>query len=509
MLHLPEATNWRELWQANLRLHSQPGKFQHNNLVELRGSGRRQIVQAAIDFTRRYRNVDLTFDERATVLMSGHQPSLFHPGVWYKNFVLSQIGVSTGAHAINLIVDNDVCNAPTAIYPSAVGDSDRFVFGRLNYDENTNVLPFEHRSIENEQVLATFGQVGSQLISQFTGRPILKRLWPHVLSFADEGNLGLAISRGRHTLEEELGLATLELPISQLSQTTAFTKLAREILSRIEEFTGIYNDVAQQYRRLNKIRSNARPVPDLKRNDQWLETPFWIWSQSSPYRRSLFAKIDKQQLVLSDQAGSEFQVDLDCSDEEFHAALVSERRIRPKALMTTLFARLICCDLFIHGIGGAKYDQLTDEICQRFFQIRLPDYLTVSGTFLIQQNVDPISKGDIGKLRDELRQLRFHPEQFIQSTNGSAEPIQQQKSDWIDQELPHGRRLPRHQGIVRCNEALQPFVSEARAAVESQLERLRDGFATAQVLNSREFSFCFHDEDLCDLLLNLSRSNFS
>ena len=45
-----------------------------------------------------------------------------------------------------------------------------------------------------------------------------------------------------------------------------------------------------------------------------------------------------------------------------------------------MFARLFLCDLFIHGIGGAKYDQMTDAIIERFFGFAPPDYLTVTAT---------------------------------------------------------------------------------------------------------------------------------
>ena len=50
------------------------------------------------------------------------------------------------------------------------------------------------------------------------------------------------------------------------------------------------------------------------------------------------------------------------------------------ALVTTLFARLVLSDLFIHGIGGAKYDQLTDELIRSFFGLAPPDYLVISAT---------------------------------------------------------------------------------------------------------------------------------
>ena len=45
-----------------------------------------------------------------------------------------------------------------------------------------------------------------------------------------------------------------------------------------------------------------------------------------------------------------------------------------------MFSRFLLGDLFIHGIGGAKYDELGDEISRRFFGIEPPGFLTVSMT---------------------------------------------------------------------------------------------------------------------------------
>ena len=508
--HLPDAAEWRQLWDSNLERVAAEGYFQHCELSDLRKNGREQITTAALRFTSRYRHVDSLKNHNAdAIVMSGHQPALFHAGVWYKNFVISQIGKTANALAINLIVDNDICIAPTALIPARVDDSERFVFGRLDYDSNSSVAAFEVRGIQDKQIFSTFGERGCRKISEFSASPILKRLWPHVLSVADDGNLGLAIAKGRHKLEEEIGLNTLELPISSLAGTPAFTTLTREIFTRIAEFLEVYNAVAREYRLLNKIRSKTRPVPDLDQDQDWLETPFWVWNAASPVRRTLFVKLEGNQIVISDRHGIQTSVDRDCSNEEFHAELTTSLCVRPKALITTLFARLICSDLFVHGIGGAKYDQLTNEICRRFFRVKLPDYLTVSGTFLIQKQRPRISPTEIGALRNQIRRLDFHPERFVEAPNDEASLIIEQKKDWLRQDLPLGHRRLRHEGIENCNEQLQSYVSDTRFQLTSRLAKLQELLPTSQVLNSREFSFCFHDDSLTDLLIDLAANHFS
>ena len=39
--------------------------------------------------------------------MTGHQPELYHPGVWAKDFLLQRLADETGAAAIDLVVDSD------------------------------------------------------------------------------------------------------------------------------------------------------------------------------------------------------------------------------------------------------------------------------------------------------------------------------------------------------------------------------------------------------------------
>ena len=55
-------------------------------------------------------------------------------------------------------------------------------------------------------------------------------------------------------------------------------------------------------------------------------------------------------------------------------------KIRSRALITTLWARLVLGDLFLHGIGGAKYDQVTDLLIERFFGLPAPGIMVMSAT---------------------------------------------------------------------------------------------------------------------------------
>src|SRR5690606_16216715 len=89
-------------------------------LERWRELARNELLRDAIRYTQTYRDVTLPTgidgSRQSTFVMSGHQPTLFHPGVWFKNFAIGAIQQRVGglaepnaaAVAINLVIDNDV-----------------------------------------------------------------------------------------------------------------------------------------------------------------------------------------------------------------------------------------------------------------------------------------------------------------------------------------------------------------------------------------------------------------
>lgn len=57
------------------------------------------------------REAPLPADFRLPLLLAGHQPELFHPGVWAKNFALSGLASATARQAVNLVIDGDTLKA--------------------------------------------------------------------------------------------------------------------------------------------------------------------------------------------------------------------------------------------------------------------------------------------------------------------------------------------------------------------------------------------------------------
>ena len=198
--------------------------------------------------------------------------------------------------------------------------------------------------------------------------------------------MGACLAQARHAIEGEWGGRTLEIPQSAICDAPAYRWFLCHLLDELPRFRRDYNEVVRQYRTIHRIRNAAHPVPDLAEQDGWLEAPFWIWQTVDPRRQRLFARRVGKTVLLTDRRGLEISLPLSPGGDALGAVGALDDwaakgvRIRSRALITTMWARLALGDLFVHGIGGAKYDQVTDALIWRFFGAAPPGFLAVSGT---------------------------------------------------------------------------------------------------------------------------------
>ncbi len=485
------------------------------SIAVVRAAARQDLQRAAIDYTQQYRTVQSPwnhliqsnnrvdeFDEnqRPSMILSGHQPELFHAGVWFKNFVLSKIATGPGRVGINLIIDNDLCGIPKISVLR--GDVKQPKLKSIAYDRSGQNVPYESRTIIDRDLFASFGQRVADSIKPFVESPLIEQLWPHVLRAAEQTPLiGTALAQGRHLLEEQFGLNTLEIPLSQVCSTLWFSTFVAEIVSRIDEFQAAYNETLLEYKRLNRIKSAARPVPKLSSVEGYLETPFWIWSREQPIRLPLYTRSSAGMVELTDFK----QIRIRCSTGDLNITIhetQSQLSIRPRALTTTLYARHVLSDLFIHGIGGALYDELTDQISMRFFKTELPRHVTATATMKLPLNGETVTPVQITRYRQQLRELDFRPEDFIDDPDTQQAAWIRRKFDLIQSQPQNGSRKAWHDEIVAINNCLSNTLRDQKSMVRSHLERSQQLLERSNLLNRREFSYCLFPPSLPDQLLS-------
>lgn len=479
-------------------------------LSQFRLAARQEMVRLAQAYTSEYRDApvrDISPD--ATVILAGHQPELVHAGVWFKNFVLDALADRAGAVAVNLLIDNDAVRNTVVRVPAGSWDNPISTFVPL--DEMSGVVPFEARRVLNRDLFAQFGQRATDAVRPLIGPPLLESFWPRAVhAVTRHGYLGRALAEARHSLEGQWGLNSLELPLSQICDTESFRWFAATLLHDTARFREIHNHMLADYRRVNRLRSHTHPVPDLGTREGWQEVPFWLWTVDKPERRAAFVRRAGAEWILSDLQ------DVRCTlgtDGESPAAVWIDRlaqlhadgvRLRPRALVTTMYARLILSDLFIHGIGGAKYDELTDAIVRQFFGIEPPGYLVATATLKLPGPRRSVEEIDIARIDQLLRELQYHPEAWVEQADATA--VIAEKRHWVALQVPRQERRARHLAIEESNRVLRSLVLARREELLIERARLRAERQKQMVLDSREYAFClFPEEPLRARLLDLSR----
>jgi hypothetical protein len=335
---------------------------------------------------------------------------------------------------------------------------------------------------------------------------MVAELWPLVMGRnPDERNLGLRLAQGRHALEESWQNETLELPQSAVCQLPEFAWFVAHLLANLPRFWAAHNDALAHYRRAHRIRGHAQPVPDLDATDGWLEAPFWMWSADDPQRRPVYARQSGEELIITDRHAHTLSLSL-TDDGDASAAVgqlldlaVGGVKLRTRALTTTLFARLALSDMFLHGIGGAKYDQVTDQIVRLFFGFEPPEFATVSATLRLPIALESADGAELVRLQQRLRELRYHPEEFVETNGevagGTAAAVSEfvaAKRRWVETAKTPQNAAERHQGIVAANVALQPVVAPLREQIERECDELQQRKRGEAILRSREYSFCLY-----------------
>jgi hypothetical protein len=473
--------------------------------AELRRQARQVLVSAAREYLRSAGEPVPAWGE-ASVLMAGHQPELFHPGVWVKNFAVNGLAATSEATPINLVVDNDTAKSTALRLPVlGAGDSPWPSLTSVPFDHWTVEIPYEERAVRDEDLFASLPDHVAPVVKNWGFVPLLPAYWTEVRRQAQRTRLlGERLAAARRELERRWGCHNLELPVSLLCQTEPFAWFACHTLANLPRFHNIYNHCVHQYRLRYGIRSRNHPVPDLTWEDDWLEVPFWAWRAGEQQRQRLLAR--RRETAVELRAGKEPWPSLPVPPSGDLTEMVRawqdlEQRglkVRSRALTNTLFARLFVADLFIHGIGGGKYDELTDDIVRRYYQCEPPGYMVLSATLLLPFPAYPARAEDCRRLAREVRDLHYNPQRHLSNDAEAAPSVRDlaaRKQAWTAREPANAReRRERFQVLRELTAQLRAQVADRETALHQELTRCELELQGNAVLQRRDYAFCLYPE---------------
>ena len=530
----PSGDNISSLLEENKKIFSQYSfKILNQPFKKVRENCRRRVVKEALKFSKKF---DPDIGEKINpayqyIIQSAHQPVFFHPGIWIKNIFLNELIKSPLADkslGLNIILDNDICKDLYFSLPtlSSTGSLTLEKVDFLSSNLASN-LPFEEYPYPSEKLITKFTQditrrlkllesKNKNILNNFN---IFARCLENSFCFCNQKykseNLGEFLGLVRRIYEKEIEPTYLEIPFSQICSSDEFLSFFLEITKNIETFSKTYNNKLDEHRKLFKIRNRAHPSPNLIIKENLIEVPFWIWKEGEQ-RRKIFVLKEEGKIYLCNN----FFGKISPLDRDNQKSLLSLKnnlkrkglKIRPKALLLTLYNRLFISDLFIHGLGGAKYDLVTDEFIREFFKVEPPRFLIVSCTLYLDFKSSLESSGaKISTLKNKIRDLRFNPERYIdelplfKKEKNQIRKMAEKKTELI-KKIKKTLSLIEKRKISEEIKVINNFMAEKlislKYELDKKIEKEEEKNKQSKVYTFREFPYCFFSAKTLRNLLN-------
>lgn len=465
-------------------------------------------------------------NSRTLLIATGHQPELFHPGVWIKQLTIAALARQHRAIGLNLVIDNDTLHSTAMRVP--VGTRDALSIESIAFDTARPAQPWEEAAILDRSLFESFADRVLASIRPWGLDPFLNKFWQHVIRCSQSApNLAFCFTAARARVENDWGLGNLELRLSRLCESISFRRFALHLIRNAERLRTIYNETVAEYRDLNRIRNASHPVPDLLRVGEWIESPLWIWRAGATSRGRVFVSQRQGKLSIVD-APDASRVVLELDAESINADLqqlseLSERgwRLRSRALTTTCFARLCLSDVFAHGIGGAKYDEITDRLMTRFFGVTAPSFVTLSATaHLPFTSPFEATADDVRHLKHQLRDTQQNAQRHLsKATSSHWDTLLTERESLVREQCEsdarrHAGKGPsqrdgsgyrRYRRLRELTHELAASTLDIQSRLTAELVRHQHEVAANDIIRSREFAcWLYPERRLRELLTGLN-----
>jgi hypothetical protein len=459
------------------------------------------------------------------LVLSGHQPVFFYPGLWAKCLAANTLAESISGMACHKITDTAL--APEFIhYLPEVEDNGKSRRKQLDFfatkdnKKQEKTVPYSHLPAPDFAALESIFS-DAQIFCPSTVKTCLRDWEPKIMKgLKKEATWYDFHLSSLKLLDEICGTQRLYLQASKIWDSEPFIQFVASWLSNLPEMTDSYNQALKEYRQKYGIKHDLTPMPNLKFEDWWFEIPFWGLTKYQQ-RHSLWAKKEGNHLILRIKGGDgTYSLNYDELHKELGTVAIS---IWPKAIPQTLFCRLFLCDYFIHGIGGSTYEEVGDLIFTKFFKLKPLSFGVASATYLVDPKesraVEAILNHE-AKIEWWGRALAQNPEYLFTRTeawqkelpafmhhafnnclnNPSLGKLAAEKERLVSLLSDPAQRADVSEKIKKINFDLYDGFTEALKTLEQGLLDVKTVKDTRDVLAYREYPFfCYPPEIFTDM----------
>ncbi|HEX9094231.1 MAG TPA: hypothetical protein VF902_09635 [Coriobacteriia bacterium] len=492
----PDYAEWASLARANARAAAAWDFDVCGAPVrDLRAMARREAVELARAFSARMRvPVREVPDSPELLVVTGHQPELYHPGIWVKDFLLQRLGEETGAAAIDLVVDSDGFDM-LEIHSPCLKPEVRVC--RAYLAVGTADGCYARTPVPSAHDLEQFCEAGAQHLETLSAPAIghhFAGFCEHLRSAAaDALDIAELVTFARRRYEAAAGTDYMELPVTSMSGSRAFATFLAHVARDAPSFARAHNAALAAFRERTGTRSMAQPFPDLRIEGDLVELPFWHLGSG---RRTVWARTGATvALVVDGQDVCELPDCASAPQTVFESSLVPA----PKALALTLFTRLLVADLFIHGVGGGRYDQVTDDVFRRWVGIEPPAFVVASMTMYLPLGARVVRDEELEALSMALNRLKHNPDQMLDEVefdsaedHARAVELAARKAGLVSAIAePDADKKSLGSAIREANEQLVAMLAPFERQLAEELDELTTLQQASGIMTDRTYPFCF------------------
>ncbi len=402
---------------------------------------------------------ELGLDPKRPVVMSGHQPIVFHNGILAKLIALDEAAKRTNAQAVWIVPDQDAINPGTVRVPIGTGESLRVQAIELLADDaiadgvavgSAPAAPIQMPTLEEASALEPL----AQWLDQYAGMESLAAQFAYA------------------TIEHACERLGIEVPTivfaSQLLQTDAMGHSVDAMRADAHDWAVAYNTAVAQY-----PEAGVRP---LAIEGQRIELPLWG------------CRTGEARVAIDTE-------NIDSFDQE---------ELMPRGLLMSALARALLGELFIHGTGGWIYDKISEQWFSDVLGIGLAPMAMVTATQRLDLGFGADDAIDLDHARWQAHHAPHTP-----SMVGDDE-AQLEKDQLVEQIASHTPKSPEREELYQQLQALlDAYRDRHREAINAYQTRVERGIEMRRQIelgNDRTWAFVFFNDQQLEALDRTTRS---
>lgn len=398
------------------------------SLASLRSSARISLLRIAADYQRFLWTVagshalslaapvtETGVDASIPMVMTGHQPVIFHAGLTWKYETTEQFVGSRKLHGIAVLIDTDEGDAGAFEIPVVEGTTSPSAVVRRRTERvslsRQPGLYLTSQLVSRAGIATVFARAERALLESGLSE-VAGRVAAAGLRYGEFGDSSAVVANTVMRQAAGIGRGLQEVPFSRVCRLPEMLRFFSQLLERAREFHNCYNEVLDRYRQEHGIRNEANPFPNLQLENDGFEMPFWLVEPAAGTRSTVWLQASSGGHWLCRGRQRLTELSSGFVPESLLGLLAQGWLLVPRGALITASLRLLFSDLFVHGLGGGRYDAATDQLIRAWWHEEPAPFAVASASkCLFPEDRDRLHR--LQQFQTQVREMQYNPGRFL------------------------------------------------------------------------------------------------